>query len=374
MGDPDWLQPPKRVGDRFRAAPLAGVDEGRQAELPNACVNACVITRRPGSFVAAEPEADDAGPRPPLVKVEDPVRGVRPPLPDRVEEDVDRTAASPFVIGENALKGVPDGIPRKADPFDDGRRDIDLGVTDPFAMEPGGEVAGDGGVVVRARQAEADVAVEAEKAAEVAGSGLTETDGAKVGENGPRPTRGEADQGRRRDGAFEVQVEFDFRSGPEAGEKRPKGGSGEHDGPSYGAFPPGVLPPGRLWIRGAAFGVDLFLLAGAPLLLSTLAIVAVLLYVADPPVSLARGFVAAQGVFAVLFLLRDTGGGSPGKRLFGLRLVREGGRPVGVIASVERNVPMLVPGWNLIELLEVIRRRDGRRGGDRLAGTTLLES
>jgi uncharacterized RDD family membrane protein YckC len=119
--------------------------------------------------------------------------------------------------------------------------------------------------------------------------------------------------------------------------------------------------------------VDLLVLAGGPLLLSTLAIVTFLLFVPDPPALLAGGFLAAQGLFAILFLLRDTGGGSPGKKLFGLRLVRDGGRPVGVLASVTRNLPMLVPGWNLIELAAVIRRRDGRRGGDRLAGTTLLE-
>ncbi len=169
-------------------------------------------------------------------------------------------------------------------------------------------------------------------------------------------------------------MEFDLRSRSEPGEERPEGGCGRHDAPSYGAVPPGVLPPGRLWIRAAAYGVDLLLLAGGPLLLSTLTIVAVLLYVADPPASLTRGFFAAQGLFAILFLLRDTGGGSPGKRLLGLRLIRQGGRPVGPLASVTRNLPMLVPGWNLIELLTVIRRSDGRRGGDRLAGTTLVEA
>ena len=42
-------------------------------------------------------------------------------------------------------------------------------------------------------------------------------------------------------------------------------------------------------------------------------------------------------------------------------------------ASVVRNLPLLVPGWNLLELLAVMRRPDGRRLGDRLAGTTLLE-
>jgi uncharacterized RDD family membrane protein YckC len=374
VGDPDRLQPAERVGNRFRPGPLPRVHDGGQTESPCKCINAYVVARRRGGFVPAEAEADDARPGLSPMKLENPVGGARPPLPDGVQENADRAAAAPLVFSEDALEGVADGIPRKPDPLDDGGRDVDLGVTDPLAMEPAGEVAGDGGVVVGARQAAADVTVEAEKAAKVGGAGVAEAERSKVGENGPRLTCGEADQGRRRDGAFEVQVEFDFRSGPEAGEKGAKGGWGEHDRPSYGAFPPGVLPPGRLWIRGAAFGVDLLLLAGTPLLLSTLAIVAVLLYVPDPPVSLARGFVAAQGVFALLFLFRDTGGGSPGKRLFGLRLVREGGRPVGLLASMGRNVPMLVPGWNLIELFAVIRRRDGRRGGDRLAGTTLLES
>jgi uncharacterized RDD family membrane protein YckC len=147
-----------------------------------------------------------------------------------------------------------------------------------------------------------------------------------------------------------------------------------HAPPSYGPLPPGVLPPNRLWIRAAAYGVDLLILAGGPLLLSTVVIVVILLVAKDPPATLARGFVAAQALFALLFLVRDTGGGSPGKRLFGLRLVREGGEPVGLLASVARNIPMLVPGWNLIELLAVVRRGDGRRGGDRLAGTTLVEA
>ncbi|HQR46702.1 MAG TPA: RDD family protein [Thermoanaerobaculia bacterium] len=169
-------------------------------------------------------------------------------------------------------------------------------------------------------------------------------------------------------------MELDLRGRPEAGEEAPGGAGKRHDAASYGGLPPGVLPPELLWIRAAAYGVDLLLLAGGPLLLSTLVVVVVLLHTADPPPSLGTGFYAAQGLSALLFLLRDTGGGSPGKRLFGLRLVREGGRPVGVLASFIRNLPMLVPGWNLFELLSVIRREGGRRGGDRMAGTTLVES
>jgi uncharacterized RDD family membrane protein YckC len=169
-------------------------------------------------------------------------------------------------------------------------------------------------------------------------------------------------------------MELDAGTTPKTGEKAVNGGGERHAPASYGPLPPGVLPPGRLWIRAAAYGVDLLLLAGGPLLLSTLVIIFILLVATDPPASLARGFIAAQALFALLFLLRDSGGRSPGKRLFGLRLVREGGRPVGVLASVARNIPMLVPGWNLVELLAVVRRSDGRRGGDRLAGTTLVES
>ena len=164
-------------------------------------------------------------------------------------------------------------------------------------------------------------------------------------------------------------MEFDLRRGTEATEKA--GGQGV---PSYGVLPPGIPPVERVWLRAAAYGVDLLILAGVPLLVSTVAIVAVLLVVDDPPASLGAAFLAAQALFGMLFLLRDVGGQSPGKRLFGLRLVREGGRPVGLFASIARNLPMLIPGWNLLELLAVIRRADGRRGGDRMAGTTLVES
>jgi uncharacterized RDD family membrane protein YckC len=74
-----------------------------------------------------------------------------------------------------------------------------------------------------------------------------------------------------------------------------------------------------------------------------------------------------------LFLLRDAGGGSPGKKLFGLRLIREGGANAGVLQSLLRNATLLVPGWNLVEFTSVMRRRDGRRPGDRVAGTALVE-
>ena len=372
--DPDGLQPAERGGHRFGAAPLARVDERRETEDADARVNSCEVARRKSGLVAAEAEAAGAGPGTPLVVVEDPVSGLGPPLPDGVVKDGDPIAAAALVGRENLFDGIPDGIPRKADPFDDRRRHVDLDTTDPLAAEAADEIPGDRGVVRGTGEAAADVAIEVEEGPEVTAEETARANGRKVGENGAGPARGEPDERGRRDAAFEVKMELDLRSGPEAGEKAPLSARGRHGAPSYGGLPPGVLPRDRLWIRAAAYGVDLLLLAGGPLLLSTLVIVAILLYSADPPATLGLGFFAAQGLFALLFLLRDTGGASPGKRLFGLRLVREGGRPVGVLASIARNVPMLVPGWNLIELLSVIRRDDGRRGGDRLAGTTLVES
>ena len=374
MADADRPEPAQGVGDGVRAAPLPRMDERREAERADARVDTGVLAGGSRGLVAAETEADGARPGPALLEIEDAMRGGGPPLPDGVVEDADAAASAALVAGEDRLERVAHGVPGEADPLDDGGGDVDLGAADPLAAEVANEIPGEGGVVGRAGQAAADVAVEGEEAAEVPAGGLPCADGRDVGENGARAARGEPDESGRRDAAFEVKVELDLGSRPVAGEETPVGARARHDASSYGGLPPGVLPRERLWIRAAAFGVDLLLLAGGPLLLSTLVIVVILLYSEDPPPTVGLGFFAAQGLFALLFLLRDTGGASPGKRLFGLRLVREKGWPVGVSASFVRNVPMLVPGWNLIELLSVIHRADGRRGGDRLAGTTLVES
>jgi len=308
-----------------------------------------------------------------LREIEDAVGRRGTPVPDGVVEDTDEAPAA-FVVGKDRFERVAHALPRKADPLDDGGGDVDLGVTDPLAAEAADEIPGDGRVVCGTGEAAADVAVENEERPEIPATGQPCAEGLKVGENGARAARGEPDESGPSDAALEVKVELDLGGGPEAREESPGSARVRHAGPSYGGLPPGVLPRERLWVRAAAFGVDLLLFAGGPLLLSTAVIVVILLYSPDPPATLGLGFFAAQALFVLLFLLRDTRGASPGKRLFGLRLVKEGGRPVGAITSVVRNAPMLVPGWNLIELLSVIRSSDGRRGGDRLAGTTLVES
>jgi uncharacterized RDD family membrane protein YckC len=126
-------------------------------------------------------------------------------------------------------------------------------------------------------------------------------------------------------------------------------------------------------MRAAAFGVDLVLVAGGPLLVAS-ALVFGIAALAEKPAGLDDGFRAAQILAVLLFLARDAAGGSPGKKLFGLRLVRGDGTPAGLGASLLRNLLLLVPGWNLVEIVSVMRRRDGRRPGDRLARTALVEA
>jgi len=127
-------------------------------------------------------------------------------------------------------------------------------------------------------------------------------------------------------------------------------------------------------MRAAAFGVDLILVAGVPFLLAAAIVFCVYVSSREVPAGLDDGFRAAQAVALCLFLLRDAGGGSPGKKLFGLRLILAGGAKAGVLQSLLRNVTLLIPGWNLIEATSLVRRRDGRRPGDRLAGTLLVEA
>lgn len=127
-------------------------------------------------------------------------------------------------------------------------------------------------------------------------------------------------------------------------------------------------------MRAAALGVDLLLLSGGPLLVASAIVFGVAWAAAEPPVGLDSGFRAAEALSAGLFLLRDASGASPGKRLFGLKVVRRGGAAAGPLASFTRNLTLLVPVWNLVEMASVIRRADGRRPGDRLAGTALVEA
>ncbi len=83
------------------------------------------------------------------------------------------------------------------------------------------------------------------------------------------------------------------------------------------------------------------------------------------------------GVVAVLLVgivLRDgLGGRSVGKKFFGLKIRTGSGKRCGYLRSIVRNVPLVVPGWNLLELYMVFFASDSRRTGDRMAGTRVTE-
>lgn len=85
-------------------------------------------------------------------------------------------------------------------------------------------------------------------------------------------------------------------------------------------------------------------------------------------------------IFAVLFVYDVVfevlgAGRTPGKRIAGIRVVRQGGEPVGFLASMIRNVMRLVdflPFGYVAGTLTILVTRPGRRLGDLAAGTLVV--
>lgn len=97
----------------------------------------------------------------------------------------------------------------------------------------------------------------------------------------------------------------------------------------------------------------------------------------------AGGFVAA--IFFICFFVLFTGydvafevlnsGRTPGKRLNGLRVVRENGAPVTFATSAVRNVLRLIdilPGWYLVGIGSILATKRNQRLGDLAAGTLVV--
>jgi uncharacterized RDD family membrane protein YckC len=81
---------------------------------------------------------------------------------------------------------------------------------------------------------------------------------------------------------------------------------------------------------------------------------------------------AALLILMIAMLLRDGfRKRSIGKQLLGLRLVTPRGEGCGYGRSILRNIPLIVPGWNLLEVLLVLAGK--ARTGDRIARTTVTE-
>src|SRR5260370_5958040 len=73
----------------------------------------------------------------------------------------------------------------------------------------------------------------------------------------------------------------------------------------------------------------------------------------------------ALTIIIVGMLLRDGWRGrSLGKQILGLRLITPHNRPCGYLRSVARNVALIAPGLNLIEVILVVAGR--RRIGDKI--------
>ncbi|MGQ9705609.1 MAG: GYF domain-containing protein [bacterium] len=87
---------------------------------------------------------------------------------------------------------------------------------------------------------------------------------------------------------------------------------------------------------------------------------------------------AVYGAFFLFYLLfRDgfTSNGSIGKKISGIILIqRKNRRPCGIVRSFLRNIIWLIPPFNIIDLLIVFLSRGGRRIGDAIAGTEIIET
>src|SRR5579859_1276777 len=97
----------------------------------------------------------------------------------------------------------------------------------------------------------------------------------------------------------------------------------------------------------------------------------------------AGGF--ALAIFSICFFLVFTGydvsfevlnaGRTPGKRLNGLRVVRESGAPVTFATSAVRNVLRLIdilPGWYIVGIASILITGRNQRLGDLAAGTVVV--
>jgi hypothetical protein len=80
---------------------------------------------------------------------------------------------------------------------------------------------------------------------------------------------------------------------------------------------------------------------------------------------------ASAGALAVgLFLLRDARGGRA-RRWLGLEAVRRDGGSPGAGLSMRRNLPLLIPGWNVLDALPVLRDGNAPRRSDLKTGVQI---
>lgn len=124
-------------------------------------------------------------------------------------------------------------------------------------------------------------------------------------------------------------------------------------------------------LRIAAFLVDALTLSVLLILPASLVSYS-LAYVGGAIKAIQIVWFVALLIVMIGMLVRDGyRGRSLGKRILGLRLVTPRGDGCGYGRSIVRNTPLLVPGWNLIELVMVVAGK--ARTGDRIARTSVTE-
>lgn len=84
------------------------------------------------------------------------------------------------------------------------------------------------------------------------------------------------------------------------------------------------------------------------------------------------GFCVYWGYFAAFEILWN--GQTPGKRLAGIRVVKDTGRPITAIEGIGRNLMRVVDGFcfYLVGIISVVLSRENKRLGDYVAGTVVI--
>lgn len=124
-------------------------------------------------------------------------------------------------------------------------------------------------------------------------------------------------------------------------------------------------------LRVAAFLVDALFIA-LLLILPASAVSYAMAWIGRSSSAIQIVWWVALAILILAILLRDGfRGRSLGKQILGLRTMTPSGRGCGYVRSFIRNVPLIVPGWNLLELVLVLAGRN--RSGDLIARTTVAE-
>ena len=124
-------------------------------------------------------------------------------------------------------------------------------------------------------------------------------------------------------------------------------------------------------LRIAAFLVDALTLALLLILPSSLVSYA-MAWIGGSVKAISVVWFAALVILMTGMIVRDGfRGRSLGKQLLGLRLVTPRGEGCGWGRSIVRNIPLVVPGWNLLEVAMVFAGKP--RTGDKIARTIVKE-